>query len=701
MIAQARAWRRGQWSQWRFYAAECCFIFFLAYLYSGQTLLDFNAQQLQQTGEHNESATLPLLAEISLTRYGQIPLWNPYMLTGFPHTGDFISHFWNPVATLPVLIWGGINGMKVSVFMALALAGMGQWVFAHVFGVRGLVRLWAGLLFMISGGLALLWRLGWYELLLGAVWFPWCFASVWWALRRQDRTSLVLAAICVAMVITTGGGYYPFYLFLCLSVLVGMALLWTRPSERWVRLRRAIAVALLSAGLLAVMLLPLIDGYRFTRRDALPDLEQKLSQPISYALINYVVSAPEWFRADILSKGSGWSWFYIGYLPLLALTLIPLAYSRARWRRPALSALVMLTLVLLALQASRYPPFSIIYDWIPFLYTFRFPNRLLVIAASPLIILAALGLQYLLLAGRQWSRGWQLAVARKKGEGSVKGISVRWVLHVALLVVMALALRDVFEVNKTFAFSLQQRNDKPYVALSWLKNHDPDLYYTNLGGGAVYWDWVTVGYELEMPIINFRYNRRLLSLDAQSQPESLFRASAKYMLALPEQPKPDNAELLTEFDGVELWYLPDALPFAFTVPSARLQSSIKLTREEVSPLAARFAGTNQVIVHGEPGHADDRLVVLVSDYPGWRLYVDGQPVAQKPVNGYLGAVMPAGEHTYTFVFRPAQYYVGLGISLLTLVVMGGMLLIDLLPGARRRRRPELPSGNGSEQTSPE
>ena len=110
-------------------------------LFSRATLLDFNPRQLQQTGEHNESATLPILAEIGLRRYGEIPLWNPYMLTGFPHAGDLINHFWNPVATIPVMLWGGINGMKVSVFLSLLVAAYGQWFLAHTFGLRGISRL--------------------------------------------------------------------------------------------------------------------------------------------------------------------------------------------------------------------------------------------------------------------------------------------------------------------------------------------------------------------------------------------------------------------------------------------------------------------------------------------------------------------------------------------------------------------------------
>lgn len=657
------------------YATEWVIILAFAYLYCGQTLLNFDPQQLQQNGEHNESATLPLLAEIGLRRYGEIPLWNPYMLTGFPHAGDFVNHFWNPVATLPVWIWGGVEGMKVSVFLSFALAGIGQWLFAHVFGLRSIIRLWAALLFMVSGGLALLWRLGWYELLLGAVWFPWSFAAVWWSLRRRDRASLILAAFCIAMVISTGGGYYPLYLFVCLVILVGMAMLWARRPERAPMLRRAIAIMALSACLLAVMLLPLLDGYRYTSRDTLPDLQQSLSQPIPYALFNYVVSAPEWFDHDVLSKGSGWSWFYIGFLPLAALALLPLAYSKARWRRPALSTLVLLTAVLLAWQANRYLPVRLVYGWFPFLYTFRFPNRLLVIATAPLIVLAGLGLHHLLLVARRSGRRWRILVARDNADSW--RVPLGSLFYAALLLVLAFTLKDVYTVNKGFGFAPQRLNEKSFVALKWLREYDPQLYYTSLGSSAIYWDWMPAAYELEMPAINFRYNRSLRSMVDQRKPESPFVATPQYIFALPGEPKPQNAQRVTEFDGVELWRLPDALPFAFGVQPALLQSTV--TKEDVSPLTARLAGPNRVVVEGDDAGSGHQLVVLVSDYPGWRLLVDGRRAALQPANGYLGAMLRPGRHTYTFEFRPPKYYLGLAISAVTLLLMAGALLWDALP----------------------
>ena len=85
-----RSWKNS------FFLLEWIIILVVAYAYCSSALLDFDPTQLQQTGEQNESAMRPILADLSLKRYGQIPLWNPYMQTGFPAAGDMLGHFWAP-----------------------------------------------------------------------------------------------------------------------------------------------------------------------------------------------------------------------------------------------------------------------------------------------------------------------------------------------------------------------------------------------------------------------------------------------------------------------------------------------------------------------------------------------------------------------------------------------------------------------------
>jgi hypothetical protein len=83
-----------------------------------------------------------------------------------------------------------------------------------------------------------------------------------------------------------------------------------------------------------------------------------------------------------------------------------------------------------------------------------------------------------------------------------------------------------------------------------------------------------------------------------------------------------------------------------------------------------------VIATGAPQREGDVLVVLMSHYPGWKVVIDGQPAPLTFYNGYLGAKMLPGEHSYVFYFLPTQYMIGASISALTL---GLMLVIALSP----------------------
>jgi hypothetical protein len=77
-----------------------------------------------------------------------------------------------------------------------------------------------------------------------------------------------------------------------------------------------------------------------------------------------------------------------------------------------------------------------------------------------------------------------------------------------------------------------------------------------------------------------------------------------------------------------------------------------------------------------------RLLVLSENYfPGWRVYVDGKRQDILRVNYDLrGVVLPAGEHTVRFEYRPLSVLLGLIVSLLTL----GGLVFPLLREKIRR-----------------
>jgi uncharacterized membrane protein YfhO len=63
-----------------------------------------------------------------------------------------------------------------------------------------------------------------------------------------------------------------------------------------------------------------------------------------------------------------------------------------------------------------------------------------------------------------------------------------------------------------------------------------------------------------------------------------------------------------------------------------------------------------------------KLVLSEINYPGWRVEIDGQSLEHDSEQGLFRAVqIPQGEHEIRFSFRPPSVYMGVTISMLTLL----------------------------------
>jgi uncharacterized membrane protein YfhO len=152
--------------------------------------------------------------------------------------------------------------------------------------------------------------------------------------------------------------------------------------------------------------------------------------------------------------------------------------------------------------------------------------------------------------------------------------------------------------------------------------------------------------------------------------------------------------MIREFDGVFVWLVPDVLPYAFSVQTPWLQEYTKLTPDNVTSVTVKLHGPNRVIARGTPKQEGDVLVVLISDYPGWRLLIDGKPAEITPYNGYLGAKMLPGDHSYFFYFLPVKFIVGATISIVTVIVIIAILISSPLRSAiQKSRRTRTPAVN--------
>jgi hypothetical protein len=79
------------------------------------------------------------------------------------------------------------------------------------------------------------------------------------------------------------------------------------------------------------------------------------------------------------------------------------------------------------------------------------------------------------------------------------------------------------------------------------------------------------------------------------------------------------------------------------------------------------------------------LVLTEMNYPGWKATIDGSPTPILQADGpYKAVIVPPGTHDVVFVFRPWRVYVGVAVSLTTLVLAVGAATFLL----SRRKRPD-------------
>jgi hypothetical protein len=140
--------------------------------------------------------------------------------------------------------------------------------------------------------------------------------------------------------------------------------------------------------------------------------------------------------------------------------------------------------------------------------------------------------------------------------------------------------------------------------------------------------------------------------------------NVKY-LVLQEDLRMEGAEFVQRWGETRLYENRQMLPRAWVQdPAMPVGSGIR-------SMAEVGWTPNRVTVWADgPG----LLVLSEITYPGWRVWVDGQQVAaQSPEGLFRGVILTAGQHEVIWSFCPLTVGLGVGISLLTLLGLGGIL----------------------------
>ncbi len=606
----------------------------------------------------------------SFRHYGQFPLWNPYIWTGVPYVADPRLHVYNPVVTLPVLLFGVRAGFKLAVFISFLIAALGMWQLGKELEFKAPARVWAALMYAFAGQPLAHFFEGRYLFILGFAWIPWIVAGLFLVARARRRRDAALTVIFLGLLFFAGNSYYSFYIYL-VGLIFALVLLPKFQSQRpYIKIDLKLlaifaTIAILAFGIVAIQLFPQTQFWSMTKIDKNVAGHHTLGQ----VFLDYTSKATN--RPDTHSQLHAQEGFYayIGLAPFLALPLLPLAWLY-RKRRPIVLLILVILLVIswITLDQISWREF---FPLLPDLGQFQQPLHILVLGSFALILLAGMGLDQL----------WRLSAKPVEigTDGSQPGLSKVFGLlgSTFIIVFIVVSLVDLYQTNAPITRSVEV-HPPAYSVMNWLKEYDPSVYsvrhITSNG-----WQEATLAANLPYFGVWHQF------ADIRNHDQQIYLrpvdARPKYILQSSQEPAPAGADirLLNQLLGTHIYQDMQSLPFVFKLAKTSLShsdSASPLKLEEVVSLSPTVFSPNRFQVTAE-SEVGEILVALATNYPDWTVQIDGQPFELLNVGGYLGVDLRAGKHLYTFAYQPKVFLAGLLISLLATAATLFLLISDL------------------------
>jgi hypothetical protein len=663
-------------TQWR--VIEWAFIFIAVLAFCGG-FLHFNLTDTLPGNESEVFQSLDWTLVNSLTHYGQFPLWNPYLESGLPYLGDPMAHVFNPIVTIPVLLYGVLTGFKLALFISFLIAALGMWRLGKILGMGRATRLWVALLYVFAGQPAARFFQGQYLFVFGFAWIPWFIGSLYLLYKSGRRFHIATSAIALALIFFSGNAYYAFYMLVATGLLTLVLLPQLKRKEGSSRLQlhwdtrffvNLALTAVLTLGIVAIQFLPMVEFWpRLSKASSLTGTQTPLQVFWDYTLNS--TSRPDAVNPKLTPEEF---YAYIGLWPVLALALLPLALWK-RERRPILFLLLSLLFVFLWIDVKNLPWNGLLVDSSLF-QQFRQLLRALVYGGFAIIMLAGLGLDTL----------WKMLQPASAPPGSTKQDRLGHLFSLAgmgaLTISFIVTAANVYSTNQPILKTVKTSRTV-YAAMGWLRQADPSVYHVRYNPSNSQHAAVISNNLFFMDA--WYHFADIRKIDGQINQRPV-QGHANYIIqSASEKPPEQPYQVVQTIDENAIYRMPDSLPMAFSTSNSALgPGSTELRAQDVTaePLYLSSPNEMEVIAPGEHG---DFLTVITTNYPGWVLRVDGKRQPVLNIGGYLAARLQPGVHQYTFTFEPLSFRIGLALTLLSCLLAATLLVSDAQVDWKERR----------------
>lgn len=319
-------------------------------------------------------------------RSGQIPLWNPYNFSGYPHLANWASAVFYPLHLSMFLL----NKLWTFVFLkltAIILSGFFTYLYLRVLSLDKKAAFFGGLAFAFSAPM-LIWGAEIWQSVHSILWLPFILFTIEKIITTRKPVFILLAGFGLASSIMAGYIQPTIYL-----ILTSIAYTLFRSSSKTLFL--IITAFIFGFGLASVQILPAVEFFLLAprREILLTNVNLNFLLPLSHIVTFFV--------PDIFGHIATSNWFahrpgqyyeqmiYIGVVPLV---LSFFAFFLKRLKKHILFFFILFMISLTSV--FNLPTSHLVYNLsIPFLSS-AISIRIILITAFSLSVLSAFGLSW-------------------------------------------------------------------------------------------------------------------------------------------------------------------------------------------------------------------------------------------------------------------------------------------------------------------
>jgi len=331
------------------------------------------------------------VASVSILKYGQFPLWNPYCGGGISIIGNPQAGFISPIGLL-TLIFGVVPGLKIAVWLHTLLGLIGMWLLGKHMGIRGPAEIVPPLIFMLSSTWSLHIAEG-HIVWLPASILPYCFLTYLKGLKNSNW--LFMSAGLGSLILYEGGTYVFAFSMIFITI---YAIINSLESRHIKPLIAFLATTILSLLLSAPKLLPSLELLRNN-----PRITESGTGITWYDFLLIILDREQTLSRSI--HGTGW-WEYGCYLGIIGIALYLYSFRYFKSYKSLSISSICIMLICVG-NFSRFSPWNLLHS-LPFFNFLKVPTRCLIIFCFTVALLVGLSLSNFC---RKPSKGTKIFVA--------------------------------------------------------------------------------------------------------------------------------------------------------------------------------------------------------------------------------------------------------------------------------------------------